>query len=1067
MKRLSTDTYFARTLSVLARSVLQYRWWWIAPQLVLFGICVFYARPKQLGGYLELDMDRDNLVGKNMQYHKAFMEFKGEFPAQDDLVVVAESEDPEKNRQFVERLGPKLEAAKVRVPWNPKSKELVDSSTNLFRDVFYKGDLKMLGTKALLFVPDEPSSVFLPGDIRDLPALIGTLTNHTDAVSTYIYERLSPQTKDAMRRPAETNQLPLVQRLLATNLNVILTGPSIFDSSRFSGITLRPQTQQFLKTHDPEKVVQLNRLLLEDAFPQEISRNNLEELLRALRDYRPFIEQFTRTTNLATFFDMVNWQFGHAKREKNAENDALVKALPALERIIRQAKESMLRPGVPPSPGVTALFDAGSEAQQQEYITFDRGRMFLVTAHSPSADLNNEAVVRLRELVAETAREVPGLNVGITGSPVLQFDEMHQSEKDSLTASIVSLVICALIFIYGYQETGRPIKATICLVIGLAYTMAYTTLVVGHLNVLTLTFVPMLIGLAIDFGVHLVTRYEEELRHGKSEQDALVKAMVFTGQGIFTGAMTTAGAFFAMAFTNFKGIREMGIICGGGLVICLIPMMTILPVLLLRGRQNVIDHEFGKKLEARARIENLWLRRPAFVAIMTLLFCLIAAVYFRKVTFDYDLLNMQSEGLAAVEFEKKLIFAPNATRSVLFAAVVADNLEEAVALEAKIKTIPRNIVASVDSISHFLNADQTNKLVLIGEIKKELANLRFPETDCRVVDMPKLRLSLYSLQGYLGAALDVVEKEDPVLAKPLSSLKQAIMECRVEMLRGSEKDAEARAVKLGAFQRALFNDVHDTFEALRTQDNSAPLRVEDLPEPLRDRFVGKTGKFVLQVYPHKDIWQRENQREFIQTLRSTLDPDGNDHPIITGTPVQLYEYITLLKNSYEQAAIYSLIAIILLVAFHFRSLLSVILALVPVAIGTLWLGGLMGLCDIQFNPANIMTLPLVIGIGVTNGIHILNRYAEEQTPSILAKSTGKAVLVSGLTAIAGFGSLIIAQHQGIRSLGYVMATGIATCMIAGLTFLPALLNLLERGKPTKNQPSADNARSTLGREEPR
>jgi len=452
---------------------------------------------------------------------------------------------------------------------------------------------------------------------------------------------------------------------------------------------------------------------------------------------------------------------------------------------------------------------------------------------------------------------------------------------------------------------------------------------------------------------------------------------------------------------------------------------------------------------------------------MTLLFCLIAGVYCTKVTFDYDLLNMQSEGLAAVEFEKKLIFAPNATRSVLFAAVVADNLEEAVALEAKIKTIPHTIVASVDSISHFLNADQTNKLVLIGEIKKELANLRFPETDCNVVDMPKLRLSLYSLQGYLGAALDVVEKEDPVLAKPLSSLKQAIMECRVEMLRGSEEDARARAVKLGAFQRALFNDVHDTFEALRTQDNSAPLRVEDLPEPLRNRFVGKTGKFVLQVYPHKDIWQRENQREFIQTLRKTLDPDGDGKPNITGTPVQLYEYITLLKNSYEQAAIYSLIAIIILVAFHFRSLLSVILALLPVAIGTVWLGGLMGLCDIQFNPANIMTLPLVIGIGVTNGIHILNRYAEEQTPSILAKSTGKAVLVSGLTAIAGFGSLIIAQHQGIRSLGYVMATGIATCMIAGLTFLPALLNLLERGKPTKNQPSADNARSALGREEPR
>jgi predicted RND superfamily exporter protein len=138
------------------------------------------------------------------------------------------------------------------------------------------------------------------------------------------------------------------------------------------------------------------------------------------------------------------------------------------------------------------------------------------------------------------------------------------------------------------------------------------------------------------------------------------------------------------------------------------------------------------------------------------------------------------------------------------------------------------------------------------------------------------------------------------------------------------------------------------------------------------------------------------------------------------------------------------VAIALLVFVHFRKLSCVVLALVPVGVGFLWLTAFMGLFGIPFNPANIMTLPLVVGIGVTNGIHILNRFAEELNPSILAKSTGKAVLVSGLTTIAGFGSLIAAKHQGIESLGYVMATGTATCMIVGLTFLPAMLNLLDR-----------------------
>jgi predicted RND superfamily exporter protein len=228
------------------------------------------------------------------------------------------------------------------------------------------------------------------------------------------------------------------------------------------------------------------------------------------------------------------------------------------------------------------------------------------------------------------------------------------------------------------------------------------------------------------------------------------------------------------------------------------------------------------------------------------------------------------------------------------------------------------------------------------------------------------------------------------------------------------------------------------------------------------RFVGVNGKFLIQIYPKEDVWQRAPQERFVRELR-TVDANA------TGTPVQLYEYETLLKDSYVQAAWYSLAAITLMVLFHFRSILAVILSLIPVGIGTLWLAGLMGWTGMAVNLANIMTLPLVIGIGVTNGIHILNRYAEEGTPGILSRSTGKAVLVSGLTAIAGFGSLMLADHRGIRSLGFVMSIGIATCMIAGLAFLPALLNLVGSWHPLidNKKPGADKTSPAPGQEEPR
>ena len=507
MKRLTDDSWMARVLTWVARAVFRYRRWIIGCQAALFVFSVAYAWK-----FLQFDVNRDNLVGANQKYQHAFLAYKTEFPQQDDMAVVVESDTPEKNRQFIERLGARLE-----------------TETGLFTNLLYNNDLKMLGSKALLLVPED----------------------------------------------------------------------------------------------------------------------DLGELRNQLRVYQPFIDKFSQTTNLVSFFEEVNTLFRTAPSETNAQTDSLIQALPALDHIVSQADIGLRLAGAPPSPGITALFDPTGQAQNDIYITYDNGRIFVLTVQprniAPLAtaedtekaqeDFNGTCIQRLREIVAKTQVEVPGLNVGVTGLSVLDYDEMEQSQKDTTLASIVALVICALIFIYGYQETGRPVKATICLLVGLAYTLAFATLTIGHLNVLTITFVPMLVGLAIDFGVHLITRYEEELRRGRTEEEAMIKAMVFTGQGIFTGAFTTAGAFLAMGLTHFKGIQEMGIICGSGLLICLVPMMTLLPVLLLRGRQNVLDADYVELAKGRARIESLWLDRPVWVIALTLFFCSLAATQLHKVFF--------------------------------------------------------------------------------------------------------------------------------------------------------------------------------------------------------------------------------------------------------------------------------------------------------------------------------------------------------------------------------------------------------------------------------------------------
>ncbi|HAV65490.1 MAG TPA: RND transporter [Verrucomicrobiales bacterium] len=887
------SSWSVRLLSWLAASVMAHPRRWVWPQLLLFVVAVLFTAMS-----LEFKMDRNDLVSADDESHRIYLEYIREFPLQNELVVVVESESRERNRQFVERLGARLEA-----------------ETNLFTDVFYKGDLKLLGDKALLFVPED-----------DLRAM---------------------------------------------------------------------------------------------------------EL--QLEEYRPFLANFTEATNLVSFVNLVNRQIRTADRSPEAKNEGLIDALPAIRKILDQAADSLDRPGVPPSPGLAALFSGDEEtAEQQMYITFAGGNLYLVTARPRGPAVVNDAVVRLRQLIAETKLEVPGMTVGATGENILEFDEMQQSQRDSTLASVVAFGLCGLIFVFGYRETGRPIKAVFCLLIGLGFTMGYTTLVVGHLNILTITFVPILIGLAIDFGVHLITRYEEELRQGASEETAMRLAIVHTGQGIFSGAFTTAGAFFAMAVTEFKGIREMGLICGGGMLVCLVPMMTLLPVLLMRGRQNRLDHFIDLRQGFTGRLEQFFMRHPALTVLGGAAVTVLAVTQAPRLYFDYNLLNMQSRDLPAVALSRKLIDSDS--RSVLFAAVQVETREEAMALYDQFKGLPS--VASVnfggiDEMRTYLTEDQSVKLELVKRIRETIRGIRFQPPDTNAVNLELLSASLYSLGGYMGLAAEAAGPENPALRQELLAVRQSAL----TLTRAMFDDATPRpADKLAQFQTRLFDDISGTFEAIRRQDAGGPLRIEDLPPALRDRFIGVNGHWLLQIYPRKDVWDRDNQGEFVNELRTVT-------PAVTGTPVEQWEYTSLLVQSYLEAAVYALIAITFLVAFHFRRPILVMLSLLPVACGTAWTAGVMGWFDLPINPANIMTLPLVVGIGVTNGIHLLNRFVEEGTVSVVSKSTGKAVMVSGLTTIAGFSSLILGKHQGIQSLGLIMSLGVGACMIAALTVLPALLAL--------------------------
>ena len=219
---------------------------------------------------------------------------------------------------------------------------------------------------------------------------------------------------------------------------------------------------------------------------------------------------------------------------------------------------------------------------------------------------------------------------------------------------------------------------------------------------------------------------------------------------------------------------------------------------------------------------------------------------------------------------------------------------------------------------------------------------------------------------------------------------------------------------------------------LKKSAHPSPLTVEKLPGEIKKRMVSASGKFLISIYPAVDIWEIDQREKFLRELRG-VDPE------VVGNAVHTFESSRLMKEGYVNGGLYAMTAILIFVLATFRNLRTAFLIFLPVIAGFLWTLGVMHVIGLQFNFANLVILPLILGIGIVNGIHIVHRFREEgnSPDAVLPKSTGVSVILSSLTTIAGFGSMMIADHQGIYSLGLVLSIGVGSCMLASITLLPA------------------------------
>ena len=644
------------------------------------------------------------------------------------------------------------------------------------------------------------------------------------------------------------------------------------------------------------------------------------------------------------------------------------------------------------------------------------------------------ATDELRRLIKLVAARHADVTIGLTGLPVMEDDEMRTSQQSMMWASGLSLAAVIVVIIAGFGGVRHALMANGVLVIGMAWAFAWATASVGHLNILSVTFTVTMIGVGIDYGTYYIGRYLEMRRRGLSCEDALLDASARVGPGILTGAITTAVAFFCAALTSFVGVAELGMIAGGGILLCCAAELLVLPavvVLVDRGPR-------GDRIPTPVPVHE-WLapltRHPRFVALAAMAATMAVASGFHELDYDHNLLNLQAEGLESVAVEKKLL--AECDQSVWYALSIADSREELLARKEQLTKLAT--VERVDEIASLLPVDEELKRPLIERIRGRLAGL--PE---RPPEIP-----IDQLDG-LGETLAWAQGE---AAKRPGGLRTAWhLERARETLRRLAPNECFQS--LAAFQQQSAGDLLTRLHALSAVADPNPPKLDDLPPSLVDRFVGQNGRHLLKIYGRGDIWNFASLERFVKEVRS-VDPRA------TGNPLQAYEASLEMKRSYEQAAIYSLVVILAVLWLDFRSITNSLLAALPLALGMAQTLGLMGLVGIDLNPANLIGIPLILGIAVDYGVHIVHDSLERPGPYRISASTANSVLVDALTTILGFGALMVASHKGLESLGRVLTIGVTTCTLTSLIFLPAVLALVRPGRAADDETDeADDAQVT-------
>ena len=639
------------------------------------------------------------------------------------------------------------------------------------------------------------------------------------------------------------------------------------------------------------------------------------------------------------------------------------------------------------------------------------------------------AVQDALHLVEQIRHEFPMLSLGLTGLPALECAEMEASQNDTTRASWMALAAVFVLYLVVFRGLRVPLLTIIPLITGTVLALGLTTLTIGHLNLLSATFALMLIGVG-DYGILWISRFDQEYQQSGDPDLALRRTAGSTGLSIAFAAITMAIAFGATTFADFQAVAELGFIAGMGTLLCGLTSLTLLPALSATF--------FASPTPTKANESNpytiiLPIKRPEIgVPILSakwlipagaLVVAMIPLLFHLR--YDSNLLHLQNQNLQSVYWQNRLL--EKCPQASWHAVVVAKDAAMAIGLAEKLKNLPE--VASVAETASLNPEESAERQLIIQRLQIALGKL-----PPRNKPLPIAAISPARLLGDVRQFRVWLDSEEAGKREiPASSQVAAGLEL-VEI--ALVEPSSTLTKRLVEFDNRVVGDLIAQLHDLRDCTNPKPLVPADLPENLLERFQAK-GHYFLRVFPAMDTWDYDGIKQFTNAVSKVA-------PTATGKPFTTRLGLEQMKSSFVQAAIYAFLAILVVIFLELRSIGLVLLALLPLITGILLSLGFMSWLGISLNPANMIGLPLLVGIGIDNGLHLVHDYKGQAGAYRLDPAMFRGISIASATTALGFACLVTSSHQGLASLGMLLTAGVVSCSFCALLLLPAVFRLLTR-----------------------